>query len=318
MNDIYSKQILRTPNPNIGGCNKKGNWGDPKQIEECKTCIKKSALDYPYFYCDGTCSSEYEIGGGGCALNALVAKTEYQCENPCYQVGLPSDKGIGSSGCTDDFDCDNNETCEGGICEKKLIKGNEKNIIEIINSCSSTDNWKICLTDISKLNSNDIKDLVKLNIETSKKEGTYESDKIKIINSLKEIKDNPEILDNTYNIINNTISNINFTINEIDKQYNLKDDEKINLLNISVVKANYVSHILKNDKDVRSSLSNILNDVKDEGNKGNKGNKDYTIKYIISIVFIIIVIILLLYFIIRKKNPVTPSILNYSIPNYLI
>jgi glucan phosphoethanolaminetransferase (alkaline phosphatase superfamily) len=78
------------------------------------------------------------------------------------------------------------------------------------------------------------------------------------------------------------------------------------------IKANYVSHILKTDKDVRSSFSNILNDVKDEG------KKDSNIKYILSIVFIIIFVILLLYFIIRKKQPIMPSILNYSMPNYLI
>jgi hypothetical protein len=315
MNSINNKPVLRTPNPNIGGCNKKGKWADPKQINDCKECVRKSAPDYPYFYCDGTCTSEYELGGGGCALNELVAKTESQCENPCYQVGLPSDKGIGS-GCTDDFDCGDNEKCEGGACivkDKQLIKGSEKNIIEIINSCSSTDNWKICLSDISKLNCKDIKDLIKLNIETSKKEGAYNSDRLKIINAFKEIKDNPDILDNTYNIINNTITNINCAINEIDNQYNLKSEEKINLLNTVDTKANYVSHILKNDKDVRASLSNILNDVKEEG----KGKKEYSLKYVILIIIIIIVIIFLSYLVMRKRQS-SPSILNYSIPNYLI
>jgi hypothetical protein len=311
MNSTNNKPILRTPNPNIGGCNKKGKWSDPKQIIECKQCVRKSVPDYPYFYCNGTCSSEYELGGGQCALNDLVAKTEGQCENPCYQVGLPSDKGIGS-GCTDDFDCADNEICYSGSCTLNIEK-KEKNIIEIINSCSSSDNWKICLSDISKLNCKDIKDLIKLNIETSKKEGKYDSEKLKIINAFKEIKDNPDILDNTYNIINNTITNINCAINEIDTQYNLKDDEKINLLNTKDAKANYVSHILKNDKDVRESLSNILNDVKKESN--NK--KDSNLKYIMIIIIIIIFIIFLSYLVFHKRQATSP-ILNYSMPNYLI
>lgn len=312
MNDIYNKPILRTPNPNIGGCDKKGKWSDPKQILDCKACIQKSAPDYPYFYCDGTCTSEYEIGGGSCALDELVAKTEAQCENPCYQVGLPSDKGVGY-GCTDNFDCAADEKCDNGKCIKKLLKTEKKeNIIELINTCSSTDNWKICLSDISKLNCNDIKDLIKVNVETSKNDGTFDSDRKKIIDTFKSIKDNSKIIDNTYNLINNTITNINCAISEIDTMYNLKDDEKISLLNTANAKASYVSHILNTDKDVRSSLSNILNDVKDEG------KKESNIKYILSIIFIIVIIILLLYFIIRSKKPVTPSILNYSMPNYLI
>ena len=77
-------------------------------------------------------------------------------------------------------------------------------------------------------------------------------------------------------------------------------------------KANYVSHILKNDKDVRASLSNILNDVKEEG----KG-KESSLKYVILIIIIIIVIIFLSYLVMRKRQS-SPSILNYSIPNYLI
>jgi len=308
MNNI---PILRTPNPNIGSCNNKGKWSDSKQIEECKSCISKSTKEYPYFYCDGKCSSEFEIGGG-CALNELVAKNEEQCVNPCHQVGLPSDQG-GLHGCTDDFDCDKNEKCENNTCVLKNTQQKEKNIIEIINNCSSTDNWKICLSDINKLNCKDIKDLIKLNVETSKKEGVYESERKKIIDAFKEINDNSKIVDNTYNIINNTITNINCAISEIDNLYNLKDNEKIQLLNIPDAKAHYVSHILNTDKKVKKSLSNILNDVKNDS-----PNKGYDIKYILIIIFIIIIIVILTYFILHKKTTNISLTPNYLIPNYII
>lgn len=105
--------LVKTPTPEIGDCQKKGTWDDSAQVDECNACIDKNK-DYPgynYFYCNGTCTSEYEPGGGGCALNSLVAFDNDQCKNPCYQIKAPSSAVKNKKFCTKDSDCPSGNTC---------------------------------------------------------------------------------------------------------------------------------------------------------------------------------------------------------------
>ena len=105
--------LVKTPTPDIGECKKRGKWDDSSQVDECNQCIDKNKeyKDYNYFYCNGTCTSEYEPGGGGCALNSLVAFNNEQCKNPCYQVRAPSVKQKNKKICTKDSDCPSGNEC---------------------------------------------------------------------------------------------------------------------------------------------------------------------------------------------------------------
>lgn len=142
-NGIVINPLVKTPTPDIGSCSKTGKWSINNQIQECESCLSKSTSDYPYFYCDGLCTSEYDIGGGQCSLTSLVAKTKDQCKNPCYQEGAPRVSG----GCEDDFDC-----AKGQKCVSKNISGKDGTMHKNRGVCQSKENftlksiWNDCST----------------------------------------------------------------------------------------------------------------------------------------------------------------------------
>lgn len=143
LNGIVVNPLSKTPTPDIGDCSKTGKWSNNNQIKECESCLEKSTKDYPYFYCDGLCTSEYELGGGQCALNSLVAKTKSQCQNPCQQQGSPRVSG----GCQDNYDCPKNQECVSknvvgpdgmrhvnrGVCQDRKIEH-----FSILNNCCNS------------------------------------------------------------------------------------------------------------------------------------------------------------------------------------
>jgi hypothetical protein len=121
------KKGLRAPRPNVGSCENTGTWPDSSMIGRCKACVSVPGYyGEKNFYCNGRCMSQYESKGGQCSTMSLVAKTEDQCDKPCFQAGAPS-----LAGCSDDFDCDNGTKCVGGQCKKP--EGYELPIKYVIN-----------------------------------------------------------------------------------------------------------------------------------------------------------------------------------------
>ena len=114
---------FRAPLPNLGNCLTTDNWPNSSMINSCTECV--SDKNEKNFYCNGKCMSPYDLNSS-CPTNALVAKNESQCKTPCVQIGSPSLSG----GCSDNYDCDSNETCvlrsepgkykNRGFCEKNL------------------------------------------------------------------------------------------------------------------------------------------------------------------------------------------------------
>lgn len=254
--------LTKTASPSLN-CSNTGKWDNKLKSEQCKSCLKKSQPGYPYFYCDGNCTSEYELGGPTCSTGSLVAKTKEQCDTPCYQGNAPKVSG----GCQDDYDCGEGNKCisknviggdgimhkNRGICEA-IIKDKEGyydeleyfetknntimnidnnpniNFIDYLNNITTSNSWKISLHEINDLTCEDIKDLVKLKIETSKKEGNYEIEREQLISSLDHVNKNPKIIDNTFNILETAIENINCTIKEIHKQYDIDNKDRLSVL----------------------------------------------------------------------------------------
>ena len=110
MNNYFS-----VPVPNLGKCEKRGQWDHPADVTDCQACISNSTPDYPLFYCDGQCMSKYNLNGA-CSTNSLVAKNTDQCSSPCYQVAPPS---VLPHQCEDMFDCPNGFICDKGMCVKE-------------------------------------------------------------------------------------------------------------------------------------------------------------------------------------------------------
>ncbi len=131
---IVVNPFTKTPTPDIGSCSKTGNWSQAGQVQECESCLEKSTSDYPYFYCDGLCSSEYDLGAGQCSLTSLVAKTKEQCKTPCYQEGSPRISG----GCEDDFDCS-----KGQKCVSKNVVGPDGMMHKNRGVCQSKENFSL-------------------------------------------------------------------------------------------------------------------------------------------------------------------------------
>lgn len=292
--------FVKTVTPNLGKCKETGMWDRKDQIKECEQCLQKSSPEYPYFYCDGSCTSKYELGGPTCSLTSLVAKNVSQCSKPCKQFKAPTM----SSGCQDDFDCGENEKCSMGNCIKsysnkstpkpsKEPQISDSSISNIIKICSKGKNIKTCIDDLNKLNCNDVAELVKKNIEDSHKNGSYKNDRKNIIKSFDFVKNNTEIEDEEYNNLINTLKNLNCFIDEINYQYELDSNEMIKPINITDQKAHYISNLLKSDKKLESKLrAQTFTDIK---------NGNFSLIYIIIIIILVVIIILLLIFY-RKNN----------------
>ena len=295
--------FVKTVTPNLGKCKETGMWDKKEQIKECETCLQKSSPEYPYFYCDGSCTSKYELGGPTCSLTSLVAKNISQCSKPCKQHKAPTM----SSGCQDDFDCGEDEKCSAGNCIKintnkstpkppkpaKDSKISESNISSILKICGKNKNIKTCIDDLNKLNCDDVSELVKKNIEESHKNGSYKNERKNIIKTFGLIKNNTEIEDEDYNQLTNTLKNLNCVIDEINYQYELDSNEMIRPINITDQKAHYISNLLKSDKNLEDKLrTQSFVDIK-------YGN--FSLVYIVCIVILVFIIILLLIFY-RKNN----------------
>ena len=103
---------LRAPRPNIGTCEKTGNWDNSSMVSDCQTCVSQPGYyGENQFYCNGNCMSQYSMNAV-CSSADLVAKNKQQCLNPCSQVKPPSL----SNGCADNFDCKNNQICKDETC----------------------------------------------------------------------------------------------------------------------------------------------------------------------------------------------------------
>jgi hypothetical protein len=106
---------LRAPKPNIGTCEKTGMWDNSTMVSDCQECVSQPGYyGEKQFYCSGNCMSQYSMNAI-CSVADLVAKNKQQCLSPCVQVKHPSL----SNGCADDFDCNNNQVCQKGICVTK-------------------------------------------------------------------------------------------------------------------------------------------------------------------------------------------------------
>lgn len=134
MNDY----IFSVPVPNLGKCEKKGQWDSPADVNDCKACMSNSTPDYPLFYCDGQCMSKYNLNGA-CSTNSLVAKNNDQCSNPCYQVAPPS---VLPHQCEDMFDCPQGFICDKGMCVKAPKQEPAPNVAPLGMGHSSTNKPK--------------------------------------------------------------------------------------------------------------------------------------------------------------------------------
>jgi hypothetical protein len=99
--------FYKTPVPNLGSCSETGKWDDIGMINDCKKCVQQQDYGKNFYYCDGSCISQYENDISQCSQNSLVAKNSDQCENPCTQDGFPPVCGD----CSDNFDCPQGQSC---------------------------------------------------------------------------------------------------------------------------------------------------------------------------------------------------------------
>jgi len=97
---------LKISHPNIGKCEKKGEYSE-EQKKECRECLSKEGM----FYCE-QCQSSMNVKQY-CDPRRLVAKRLEQCEKPCYQVSMERNQV-----CSDDFDCKRKEICKENKCKE--------------------------------------------------------------------------------------------------------------------------------------------------------------------------------------------------------
>ena len=293
-------RLVKTQTPHLN-CSETGNWNS-EEIKKCKKCFKESGYEKP-FYCEEIgCTGEYEPKGT-CSTISLVAQTIEQCEKPCYQKELTQHK---SEGCNNDNECGEGNMCikentivgggqlhkNVGICKPKIKENYSNNnigyktlntnpnlnLIDLLNLITTDNTWKIALHEVHNLTCQDIKDLVKLKVETSKKNGTYEIEKNKIIKSLNHINENPKIIDNTFNILETAVDNINCVIKEIHKEFDINNNDRVNVLTRS---DNWSKQNKKEDKNKCNDLKNFK---------------------IWSIITIIILILIIVYLYMKQKQ----------------
>jgi len=339
-NNKYAPNV-KTPYPEFD-CSVRKNWSNNKKenddkIEDCVKCLQNAEPEDRAFYCDGMCTSEYALNKGQCSYNSLVASNIKECINPCQQK-IPDSRhretknekrkrGLraledNSDGCKDNSDCAKDQECviknvigeDGtvrtnvGVCEEKNPLYNpdkEKksfNIMNILNDCTS-DDWRLCIADISVLKEQEIKQLIENKVKDSKDNKTFDEDKDKIVNFLKKIKNDPELIKNGYDIVDNTISKLNYIIKEINSQYDLNIKEKGENLDTNEIKSEYIIDEIKTDKNLKDKLQSIFPTTKEEKSSNSlvpnipDDKKDLFIKVGAGvIIFLIIVLIFLLIF----------------------
>ena len=199
---MYGNNIYKAPSPNVGSCDKTGNWSSKNDEASCKQSFKnagESAGDY--FYCEGGgFMSKYDTNSM-CTTGSLVAKNIEQCTKPCVQQGYPTVGG----GCSDSFDCDykNGEICQindisiNGGTEKRgsCIQGENPQqpiipnipdsspvannaIMELMSNCSqdmsNIDSIKKCLSSINNLSCDDINTLILFIKNYATQQGKYD------------------------------------------------------------------------------------------------------------------------------------------------
>lgn len=350
-NDNYSKYApnVKTPYPEFD-CGARNEWSKNKKenddmIEDCVNCLQNSLPEDRAFYCDGMCTSEYSLNKGQCSYNSLVASNIKECINPCQQkIPVPRNRDTkqektkkrglraledNSDGCKDNSECGKDQECvikniigeDGtirtnvGVCEEKNPLYNPEkeksfSIMNILNECTS-DDWRICISDLSALKETEIKELIENKIKDSKENKTFDEDKEKIVNFLKKIKNDPELIKNGYDIVDNTISNLNYAIKELNSQYNLSSKEKGENIDTNEIKSEFILDEVKNDKNLKDKLQNIL-----PGNNEDKGNsllpnmsddkKDIFIKVGAGVIIFLIVVLILILLFYRKGSSDKP------------
>lgn len=349
----YSPNV-KTPYPEFD-CSVTKDWSNNKKenddmIEDCVKCLQNADPEDRAFYCDGMCTSEYALNKGQCSYNSLVASNIKECINPCQQK-IPDSRhrdtknektkkrGLraledNSNGCKDNSECGKGQECvikniigeDGtirtnvGVCEEKNPLYNPDkdtksfNIMNILNDCTS-DDWRICIADISNLKESEIKELIENKVKDSKENKTFDDDKEKIVNFLKKLKNEPELLKNGYDIVDNTISKLNYIIKEINNQYILNSKEKGENLDINEIKTEFIIDEIKSDKNLKDKLQNILPAFKEE--KGNSlisnipdDKKDLFINIGSGVIIFLIIVLIFLLIFYRKGSdkPVYKSI----------
>lgn len=298
--NVYQKLPFHAPYPTIGSCPRKGNWNDPGQVSECMDCLKYSTPDMPYFYCDGKCHSAYSLNTGSCAVSSLVATNPQQCSSPCYQTGYPGIHGQNPyrhpylyqqprSVSVEEF--------EGAITPE--TSDNYFNmLVKAVDDCYSGSTISLCIKDIENLNCKDIKDIIKLNVELSKKDGTYAQKRKHFVDINRKVKTNPKIHENTYNMLTNSLKIMNCIIQQVQDQYQLEEDERVSLINIREAKRKYINHILSQDQVLKESIQNSLFDesklrAQEKPSKTDDNTKKYLI---IAVIVLSILVVLLLVF----------------------
>ena len=92
--EYFTEGAMHAPMPNVGACEKKGEWKNPDVMtSKCLSCFKDRRDGN--FFCNGRCLNKYESKGGNCSLNSLVALNKAQCYAPCVQTSAPS---VGKTG----------------------------------------------------------------------------------------------------------------------------------------------------------------------------------------------------------------------------
>ena len=338
---------VKTPYP-IFDCSVTKKWSNDKEendnmIEDCVKCLQNTEPHHRAFYCDGMCTSEYSLNKGQCSYNSLVASNIKQCLNPC-QKKIPENRfrdskkrglrdlenGSNSgNGCKNDTDCGKDQKCvikniiaeDGtiqtnvGVCEEKKPLYNPEidkktfNIINLLNDCTS-DDLRLCITDISNLKETELKELIQNKIKDSKDNNTFDNDKQNIIKLLKKLKEDPELLKNGYDIVDNTISKLNYTIKELNNQYNLSGNDKGTNIDTNEIKSEFIIDEINTDKNLKEKLQNIFPNTKEE--KGNSilpkisdNKKDLFINVGTGIIIFLIVVLILLLIFYRKGSDKT-------------
>lgn len=310
------RQLVKTPTPHLD-YNNTGEWSDPKEITKCEKCFKKGGkYGNRTFYCEVTgCTSEYEPGI--CSLDSLVAENLDQCKKPLYQKGFISEvQKEQTSGCKNDDDCGEGNICflqngigEGGklyknrgVCKTKIKENyNSKkdknyktihtnpnlNLINLLNDITTSNTWKITLNEIHNLTCQDIKDLIKLKVEESKKNGTYEDERNEILKSLNHINEHPQIINNTFNILETAIENVNCAIKEIHKEFEIENDNRVKVLT-------------RTNNNINNDIKNTYDDEKNNIHTNNWScSKNFKI---VSLITIGILILIILYLYIKQKQ----------------